>query len=80
MKKDKLAFHEFFLYLISIEANVHKINKKNYFFSIEIYNLRSIIKIKEDFNSNNIEKLEENYEKIIDNLLQQSVILYNNKL
>ena len=79
LKKDKLAFHEFFLSLTAIEAILHKINKKFYLFSIEIYNLRTIIKIKEAFNSNKIEKFEEKYEKIIDNLLQQSAILYNNE-
>ena len=78
LEKDKLAFNEFFFSLPSIEANIHKINKKFYLFSIEIYNLRTIIKIKEAF-INNTENLEKNYEKIINNLLQQSDILYNNE-
>ena len=78
LKKNKQAFDEFFFSLPSIEANIHKINKKFYLYSIEIYNLRTIIKIKE-VSINNTDKFEQNYEKIINNLIQQSDILYNNE-
>ena len=82
IKNDKVKFYEYFYYLTTVEANLQKINKKYYLFSKEIYNLRYIIKIEENYKSNH-EQFENNYENIMNNLLQQSVYLYksnNNNL
>ena len=79
LKKDKTKFYEFFFSLTLIEANLHKINKKFLLFSKEIYNIRMLIKIEEAF-KNNHEKFKEIYEKIINNLLQQTIFLYNNDI
>ena len=71
-KKDKVKFYEYFSHFVSIETNLQKINRKLYLFSIEIYNLRIIIRIDEVY------KLNENeYEKILMNLLKQSILCYN---
>ena len=76
LKEDKAKFYEFFYNLNSIEANLQKINKKYFLFSKEIYNFRNIIKIQES-HKYNVNQFENNYEKIINNLLQQSVYLYD---
>ncbi len=76
LKKDKAKFYEFFFSFNSIEANLQKMNKKFYLFSKEIFNFRNIIKIQESYKNNAIQ-FENNYEKIIKNLLQQSVFIYN---
>ena len=75
IKKDKAKFYEYFYTLLSIEANLQKINKKFILYSKEQYNLRSIIKIEEAYKSKH-EQFEKNYEKIINNLLQQSEQFY----
>ncbi len=77
IKKDKVKFFEFFNSFTFIEANLQKINKKFYLYSKEIYNIRTIIKIEEEYKYNH-EQFEENYEKIMNNLLQQSILLYDN--
>ena len=70
-KKDKkIKFYEYLYSFPSIEANLQKINKKLMLYSKEIYNIRSIIKIEEAYKSNP-EQLENNFEKIMNNLLQQ---------
>ena len=76
IKKDKAKFYEYLYTLPSIEANLQKINKKFILYSKEIYNIRSIIKIDEAYKSNH-EQFEENFEKIINNLLQQSEQFYS---
>ena len=76
LKNNKIYFYDYFLSLASIEANLHKINKKFYLFSKEIYNIRMIIKIKKSFSQNH-EQFENNYGNIINNLFQQSQSLYN---
>ena len=76
LKKDKAKFYEFLYSLSSIEANLQKINKKFFLYSKEICNFRNIIKIQESYKNNAIQ-FENNYDKIILNLLQQSVFIYN---
>ena len=76
IKKDKAKFFEFLYSFTSIEANLQKINKKFYLYSKEIYNIRTIIKIEEEYKYNH-EQFEKNYEKIMNNLLQQSILLYD---
>ena len=77
LHKDKVKFYEFIYSLTSIEASLQKINKKFYLYSKEIYNLRSLIKIEEAFKNNN-ELFLENYVKIVDNLMEQSILFYEN--
>ena len=74
--KDKVKYFEFFFSLTSIEASLQKINKKFYLYSKEIYGIRNIIKIGETFR-NHPEKFFANYEKIMDNILQQTNLFYN---
>ena len=75
IKKDKAIFYEYLYTLPSIEANLQKINKKFMLRSKEIYNIRSIIKINEAYNSNH-DQFEINFKRIMDNLLQQSEQFY----
>ena len=77
IKMDKNKFFELFQSFISIEANIQKINRKYILFSKELYNLRTIIKIQESYKYN-YEEFESNYEKITNNLLQQTILIYNN--
>jgi hypothetical protein len=76
INKNKAKFYEYFYSLISVEANLQKINKKLYLYSKEIYNIRYIIKIEEGYKHIH-EDFENNYEKIMNNLLEQSVLLYS---
>ena len=76
LKKDKAKFYEFFYSLNSIEASLQKLNKKFLLFSKEIYNCRNIIRIQESYKYN-VKQFEDNYEKIINNLLKQSLYIYN---
>ena len=76
IKKDKVKFFEFFYSFTSIEASFQKINQKFYLYSKEIYNIRTIIKIEEEYKYNH-EQFEKNYEKIMNNLLQQTILLYD---
>ena len=76
IKKDKVKFFEFFYSFTSVEANLQKLNKKFYLYSKEIFNIRTIIKIEEEYKYNH-EEFEKNYEKIMNNLLQQSLLLYD---
>ena len=69
IKLDKIKFFDFFYSFISIEANLQKINKKFFLFSKELYNIKTIIKIEEAYKYNH-EEFENNYEKIMTNLLQ----------
>ena len=75
LKKDNFKFYEFFFKFTSIEANLQKMNIKYNLYSKEIYNLKSIIKIYECYKLNQ-EQFEKNYELIINNLLNQSRLLY----
>jgi len=75
-KQDKAKFFEYFYSLTLVEAILQRINKKFYLFSKELYNIRYIIKIEEGYKSNH-EQFENNYEKIMNNLLQQSTLLYS---
>ena len=75
-KRDKkIKFYEYLYALPSIEANLQKINKKLILYSKEIYNLRTIIKIGEAYKSNP-EQFENNFERIMNNLLQQTEQFY----
>ena len=74
--KDEIKFFEFFYSLRAIEANLQKINKKFYLYSKEIYGMRNIIRIEEAF-QNNHDIFFANYEKIMDNILQHSILYYN---
>ena len=75
INKDKVKFFEYFYYLTTVEATLQKINKKYLLFSKEIYNIRYIIKIEEAYKSNH-EQFENNFVNIMNNLLQQSILLY----
>ena len=75
IEKDKAKFFEYIYYLTSLEANIQKINIKFFIFSKEIYNIKYIIKIEEAYKFNH-EEFENNYIKIINNLLDQSALLY----
>ena len=75
-KKNKVKFFEYFYYLTTLEANLQKMNRKYFLYSKEIYNIRYIIKIEEAYKYNH-EQFEKNYESIMNNLLEQSVLLYN---
>ena len=68
IKKDKANFLDYLYLLPSIESILNKINKKLFLFSKGIYNIRLLIKIIEAFKSNS-DKFENNFDKIIDNLL-----------
>ena len=74
-KNDLFKFYEFFFTLPSIEANLQKINQKYNLYSKQIYNLSSIIKIHDCYKFNQ-EEFENNYENIVKNLLNQSILLY----
>ena len=69
--EDRVKFFEFIYSLTSIEASLQKINKKFYLYSKEIYNIRSLIKIEEAFFNN--------YIIIMDNMLEQSILIYEGK-
>ena len=75
--KDKVKFFEFIYKLTSVEASLQKINKKFFLYSKEIYSIRSLIKIQEAF-KNEYELFFANYERIIDNILEQSILYYEN--
>ena len=74
--KDDIKFFEFFYSLKSIEANLQKINKKYYLYSKEIYGLRNIMRIEEAF-QNNHDIFFINYEKIMNNILEHSILYYS---
>ena len=74
---DKNKFYEYFNIFTSTETNLQNLNNKYILFNKELYNIGSIIKIKDAFKYN-LEQFERNYEKIIDNLLNQSICLYEN--
>ena len=54
-----------------------KLNNKYYLHIKEIFNLRTILKIQEAYKYN-YDKFENYYKNIVNNLLQQTVTLYNN--
>ena len=76
-KHDRNKFYDFFKLFPAIETDFQKLNKKYYLHNKEIYNLGSIIKFKE-FYRYNIEKFEQYFTDIINNLLEQTSNLYNN--
>ena len=76
IKKDKVAFYDLFKSFTTTADNLEKINIKYNLNSKGIYNISIIIKIGEEC-KDNLEKFEENYEKIINNLLQQTILLYD---
>ena len=75
LEKDRAKFIEYISSFVAIEAIIQKINRTYFLFSKEIYNLRTIIKIDESnkFISDDL------YKKIIENLLRQSMFLYDKK-
>ena len=77
IKIDKNKFHEYFSIFTLIEANLQKFNNKFNLYSKELGNLTTIIKVHESYKNNN-EQFINNYENIINNLLKQSILLYNN--
>ena len=76
-KKDINKFYDYFYTFIPAEASLQKLNIKYDISSKQIFNLNSIIKIHECYKYNQKE-FELNYEKIINNLIKQSSLLYNN--
>ena len=78
LQKDNFKFYEFFYTFTSIEANIQRINKKYNLYSKQIYNLISIIKIYESYKIY-LNDFEKNYDKIVNNLLRQSILLYDNQ-
>ena len=78
LKFDSAKFYDYLYSFTSIEANLQKINKKFFLLSKELYNLKTIIKIEESYKYNH-EEFENNYEKIMNNLLKQSELIYNNE-
>ena len=75
---DNAKFYDYFYSLPLIEAIFQKVNTKLYLYSKEIYNIRSIIKIEESLKHNH-EQFENNYEKIMNILFQQSILFYEEK-
>ena len=74
---DKNKFYDYFNIFSLIETNLQNLNNKYILLNKELYNIGSIIKIKDAYKYN-LEQFERNYEKIIDNLLRQSIYLYEN--
>ena len=77
-KTDKNKFHKYFSIFTLIEANLQKFNNKLKLYSKELGNLTTIIKVYESYKYNNNEQLANNYENIMNNLLKQTIFLYNN--
>ena len=77
IKKDKPKFFEYLNVFPFIETSLQKINKENNLYSKEIYNLRNIIRINEAY-KDNLDKFENEFDKIIENLLLQSTLFYGN--
>ena len=75
IEKDKAKFFEYLYYLTSLEANIQRINIKFFIYSKEIYNIKYIIKIEEAYKFDH-EEFENNYINIMNNLLDQSALLY----
>ena len=75
---NKNKFYEYFNIFTSIETNLQNLNNKYILFNKELINIGSIIKIKDAYKYN-LEQFEINYEKILDNLLNQSICLYQNE-
>ena len=76
-KIDKTKFYKYICSFNFLKTNLEQLNKKYNLFSKELYNLQTIIKILE-FHDYNIDHFTNNYEKIMNNLLEQSIYLYNN--
>ena len=76
--KNKMIFYDFFFTFKALEANLQKVNKKYNLNSKQIYNLSTIIRIYEAYKYN-LDQFENNYYDIINNLLNQSTSLYDNK-
>ena len=68
-------FNDYINSFPSLKTNLEQLNKKYLLFSKELYNLEIIIKIKEY----NINQLTNNYEQIMNIILEQSIYLYNNQ-
>ena len=77
IRSNKNKFYEYFNIFAVIETNLQNLNNKYLLFNKELYNIGSIIKIREAYKYN-LEQYERNYEKILDNLLKQSICLYEN--
>ena len=77
IKKDKDAFSEFFKFFKFLEDSLQKVNIKYNLNSKEIYIIKTIIKIEEECKYN-LSQFEKNYEKIMDNILKQTNLLYQN--
>ena len=76
LKKDEVNFFEYLKTFILIEANLQKLNRKFYLFNKELYNIRTIIEIKNGY-MNNFDNFKKYYEKIVNNLLQQTILIYD---
>ena len=76
LKKDEVSFFEYLKTFILIEANLQKLNRKFYLFNKELYNIRAIIEIKNGY-MNNFNNFKKYYEKIVNNLLQQTILIYD---
>ena len=74
---DNNKFYDYFRLFGAIETSLQKLNNKYYLHSKEIFNLRSILKIQEAYKYN-YDKFENYYKNIVNNLLQQTLCLYNN--
>ena len=75
IKKDKSKFRELLCNLNMVNKSFQNLNKKFYLFSKEITGLEVITKIEELCKTNH-ELFENNFEKIITNLLNLSISLY----
>ena len=75
-KIKEVKFYEFISLFPSLKANLEQLNKKYFLFSKELNNLNLIIEIKK-FHKSNINYFTDNYKQIMDNLLEQTIYLYN---
>ena len=72
---DKNKFYDYFNTFTLSETNLQNLNNKYLLLNKELNNIGTLIKIKGAFKYN-LDKFERNYEKIIDNLLKQTICLY----
>ena len=75
-KVNKNNFYRYISSLNSIMACFDQINKKYYLFSKELNNFKIFLKLIECY-KDNIEQLVNNFETIMEHILEQSIFLYN---